>query len=50
MIITLAHDFDDNFSNISDIINYFKKKERINKSIKEVFKNSEVIVKVSESK
>ncbi len=40
--ITSAHDSDNNFSDTSDLTNYFKKKEGTNKSTEEVFKKSEV--------
>ncbi|CAI2172431.1 14599_t:CDS:2 [Funneliformis geosporum] len=36
---TLDHDSDDNFSNTSDIIDYFKEEEGANDSIKRVLKS-----------
>jgi len=42
-----AYDSDNNFSDTSDITDYFKKEEEINELIEKVFKNSKVIVKAS---
>ena len=46
---TLAYDFDDNFSDVSDDTNYFKKEEGVNKSIKEDSKNFKVIIKAGDN-
>jgi len=44
LIIINDSNLNDNFSNILDIIDYFKKEEETNKSIKEISKISEVSV------
>ncbi len=46
MTITLTYDSDDNFSNILNITNYFKKEERINELIEKtrIEKKREVIL------
>ena len=42
--ITLAYDLDDNFNNISNDTDYFKKEEGVNELIEECFKKFEVII------
>ncbi len=46
---TLAYDFDDNFSDVSDDTNYFKEEEGVNESIKEDSKNFKVIIKAGDN-
>src|SRR5207248_1575573 len=45
---TSVHDSDDNFSNTSDITDYFKEEEEVNNSIEESSKKSEVITKADD--